>query len=208
MASPSGLTWLVSRKRLPCRICDSRSSGAFIPPIVQALQEVGDPLAVLGPAVELEGELGGDPQCAAGGRAACAGSRVAWRRRLDAPPRAASSSPSTETRRAACRRSGVTSTAETVARRRAGRGPRAGAAVDSSARSRSPTRSVRRLIARSSRICGSQRRSGTPRAARRRGGASRPSGGRSRSRSSVTTAIEISARWCRSWKPVSATDTR
>src|SRR5687767_5555275 len=59
MASPSGLMWLVSRKRLPCRILRSRSSGAFIPPIVQALQKVGNPLAVLGAAVELEDELGG-----------------------------------------------------------------------------------------------------------------------------------------------------
>src|SRR5215218_714304 len=58
MASPSGLTWLVSRKRLPCRTLRNRSSGAFIPPIVQALQKVGNPLAVLGPAVELEDELG------------------------------------------------------------------------------------------------------------------------------------------------------
>src|SRR6185436_7428967 len=59
MASPSGLTWLVSRKRLPWRTLRSRSSGAFIPPILQALQKVGNPLAVLGPTVELEDELGG-----------------------------------------------------------------------------------------------------------------------------------------------------
>src|SRR5690242_1445455 len=53
--------WLVSRKRLPWRIFRSRSSGAFIP-AMQALQNVGNPLAVLGAPVELEDELGSDAQ--------------------------------------------------------------------------------------------------------------------------------------------------
>ena len=69
MASPSGLTWLVSRKRLPCRMRRSRSSGAFVPGM-QALQEFGDLLAVLGAAVELEDELGGDAQAQAVGQLA------------------------------------------------------------------------------------------------------------------------------------------
>src|SRR5262245_37252731 len=61
MASPSGETWLVKRKRLPCRIFLSRSSGAFVWPM-EALQEVCDLLALLGATVELEDELRGDPQ--------------------------------------------------------------------------------------------------------------------------------------------------
>src|SRR6202521_3591486 len=61
MASPSGLTWLLSRKRLPCRILRSSSSGAFVAGM-EALQEVGDGLAVLGAAVELEMQFRGHPQ--------------------------------------------------------------------------------------------------------------------------------------------------
>src|SRR3954469_17941476 len=61
MASPSGLMWLVSRNRLPCRMRRSRSSGAFIPPM-EALQNVRDPLTVLGPTVELEDQLRGRPR--------------------------------------------------------------------------------------------------------------------------------------------------
>src|SRR5579863_168472 len=66
MASPSGLTWLVSRKRLPCRILRSRSSGAFVAGI-EALQKVGNGLAVLGAAVELEMQLRRHPQPQAAG---------------------------------------------------------------------------------------------------------------------------------------------
>src|SRR5438105_2252361 len=60
-ASPSGDRWLVSRKRLPCRISASRFSGALfvIVVMVQRLQKGGDLNAVLGPAVELEDQLGG-----------------------------------------------------------------------------------------------------------------------------------------------------
>src|SRR5579864_7097248 len=61
MATPSGLTWLVSRKRLPCRILRNRSSGAFVAGM-EALQEIGDGLAVLGAAVELEVQLRRHPQ--------------------------------------------------------------------------------------------------------------------------------------------------
>src|SRR6185295_14031833 len=65
IASPSGLAWLVSRKRLPCRIRRSRSSGAFVVvATMEALQEIGDVLTVLRAAVELEGQLGRDAQMA------------------------------------------------------------------------------------------------------------------------------------------------
>src|SRR6187397_2677507 len=70
-ASPSGDRWLVSRKRLPCRISDSRLSGAvlfvvlLVVVMMQRLQEGGDVHAVLGPAVERELQLGGGPQAQA-----------------------------------------------------------------------------------------------------------------------------------------------
>src|SRR5262245_38257749 len=64
IASPSGLTWLVSRKRLPWRIRLSRSSGAFVVADMEALQKIGDVLAVLGAAVELELELGSNTKMA------------------------------------------------------------------------------------------------------------------------------------------------
>src|ERR1700724_851125 len=85
MASPSGLTWLVSRKRLPCRILRKRSSGAFVA-AMEALPEVGDGLAVLGAAVELEVTLGRRPQPQAAGelRAQEAAGRLEGRDRGDA----------------------------------------------------------------------------------------------------------------------------
>src|SRR3954471_2117544 len=62
MASPSGDMWLVSRNRLPCRMSESRLSGAVLVVIVivQRLQQGGDVNAVLGPAIELEDQLGSD----------------------------------------------------------------------------------------------------------------------------------------------------
>src|ERR671918_127637 len=80
IASPSGLTWLLSRKRLPWRIRARSVSGGVFVVMVQFLQDLRHADAVLGAAVEDEHQLGDGAQVQPAGELAAQEARCVAQR--------------------------------------------------------------------------------------------------------------------------------